>query len=75
MTPGGKQFILAGEKIIMQLATADDYRTEQKAQITIRPINAYDKEKLFQLIRQRGTFNEKEIETSRKKRILCILRG
>ena len=48
----------------MQLAASDDYRPEPKAQITIRPINAHDKGKLFQLIRQRGTFNEKEIEVA-----------
>ena len=48
----------------MQLAASEEYRIKPKSNITIRPIIAHDKEKLFHLIRQRGTFNKKEIEVA-----------
>jgi len=48
----------------MQLATPEEYRIKSKPNITIRPIIASDKEKLFHLVKQRGTFNEKEIEVA-----------
>jgi GNAT superfamily N-acetyltransferase len=48
----------------MQLATSEEYLVKPKSNITIRPIIFPDKEKLFYLIKQRGTFNEKEIEVA-----------
>jgi GNAT superfamily N-acetyltransferase len=48
----------------MPLADSEECRIKPKSNITIRPIIAHDKEKLFYLIRQRGTFNEKEIEVA-----------
>ncbi|WAC07308.1 MAG: GNAT family N-acetyltransferase [Thermodesulfobacteriota bacterium] len=46
----------------MQLADYEEYRIKSQSNIIIRPILACDKEKLFHLVKQRGTFNEKEIE-------------
>ena len=37
---------------------------ETKTDITIRPAIPQDKEKLFHLVQQRGTFNDKEIEVA-----------
>jgi ribosomal protein S18 acetylase RimI-like enzyme len=48
----------------MQLTVSEENRIKPKTNITIRPIIIQDKEKLFHLIRQRGTFNEKEIEVA-----------
>jgi GNAT superfamily N-acetyltransferase len=48
----------------MQVATAKQCLIKPKSDITIRPIIEHDKEKLFYLLRQRGTFNEKEIEVA-----------
>ena len=48
----------------MQLAASEKCPIKQKSNITIRPVIAHDKEKLFLLVRQRGTFNEKEIEVA-----------
>ena len=48
----------------MQLTASEENRIKPKTNITIRPIIIQDKEKLFHLIRQRGTFNEKEIEVA-----------
>jgi ribosomal protein S18 acetylase RimI-like enzyme len=48
----------------MQLTASEEHRIKPQPNIIIRPIIAHDKEKLFHLIRQRGTFNEKEIEVA-----------
>ena len=48
----------------MYLNTSDEYRITPELTITIRPLISHDKEKLFSLVRQRGTFNEKEIEVA-----------
>ena len=46
------------------MAAPEEYQVKQKSNITVRPIIATDKEKLFHLLRQRGTFNETEIEVA-----------
>jgi ribosomal protein S18 acetylase RimI-like enzyme len=55
---------LAQEKKLMQVTTANPSLIKRKSDITIRPIINQDKEKIFHLLKQRGTFNKKEIEVA-----------